>query len=60
MFDIKEQNKLSVQMLIEKIRLTETGAEARQLLEVEGQNYTVEDFLEVMNVTDGNEREKIQ
>ncbi|MZP29839.1 hypothetical protein GTO91_08980 [Heliobacterium undosum] len=60
MFDVKEQSKRCVYELVEKISLTETGAEARHILEVEGQNYTVEDFLAVMSALNSNGSEKIQ
>ncbi|MBM7866910.1 hypothetical protein GTO89_04685 [Heliobacterium gestii] len=60
MFDFKEQGKRCVHELVEKIQLTETGSEARHLLEVEGQNYTVGDFLEAMNAFYGYGSEKIQ
>ncbi|MTV50101.1 hypothetical protein GJ688_14080 [Heliobacillus mobilis] len=47
---ISKKSKLSEFMI--RLSQTETGQEARELLEVEGKNYTVGQFLTAINYSD--------
>ncbi|MBM7866912.1 hypothetical protein GTO89_04695 [Heliobacterium gestii] len=45
-----KQNQDAMRVLFEKLCMIGTGGETRLLLELEGKKYTVDDFLENMNV----------
>ncbi|MTV50920.1 hypothetical protein GJ688_18545 [Heliobacillus mobilis] len=51
---MSSEGKSSVQEFIKKLSLTDTGAEAKRMIEVEGKNFTVGQFLDFMdNVLSG-------